>query len=336
MNIKKRIALAMLCIMVIIPQTGCSSEEPVSKTEFYLNTMCTISIYNMKKTEAEDLIKKGFDQCSKSENMFSKTIKGSDVEKINKAKGRPVSVNKETLEVVKRGIEYGKLSGGMFDITIGAVSQLWDFNGDNPKVPSKKDIKRALKTVDYNKIQIVGDKVSLKNPKAQMDLGAIAKGYIADEVTRVLKAGGAKQAIVNLGGNIVAIGEKDKGIPWNIGIERPYSQKTKVIGSVDVTDQTIVTSGIYERKFIQNGKLYHHVLSPKTGYPVETGLEAVTVKMDMGKSMDCDAFSTMCLLLGEKKARGLIEERDGVEGIFIDKNDRVTTTKGIQVNPAKE
>ena len=315
----------------IIPQTGCGSEEPVSENQFCLDTICTITIQDMKKEDAQAAISRAFELCKKYENMLSKTIEGSDVYKLNHAKGQPVEVQEETLEVIKRGIEYGEVSGGMFDITIGAVSELWNFSGESPAVPDEEKLREAVSTVDYRQIRIDGSRVRLENPEAQVDLGGIAKGYIADRVTEQMKADGVQHAVISLGGNISVIGEKQEDTPWNIGIERPYSDRTEILGSVELTDGTIATSGVYERCFEQDGTLYHHVLDPRTGYPVETDLDAVAVKGDAGQSIDCDALGTVCLMLGEEEGRKVLEQFSGIEAAFIDKTDRITTTDGMQV-----
>ena len=167
---------------------------------------------------------------------------------------------------------------------------MWDFSGENPKVPDAEQLKKAVNTVDYRQIQIEGNQVSLKNPKAQVDLGGIAKGYIADRLIEQMKQEGVEQAIISLGGNVAVIGEKAKGVPWNIGIERPYSDRREILGSVGLSDGTIATSGVYERCFEEGGVLYHHVLDPKTGYPVKGELDAVAVKGGEGQSIDCDGI----------------------------------------------
>lgn len=331
----KKIALLFLCVLIIIPQTGCGSEEPVSENRFLLDTMCTVTVYGMKEEEAKAAIDDAFEHCGEYEDMLSKTVQGSDVYKINHAKGKAVSVHQETLLLIKEGIKYGKLSGGMFDITIGAVSELWDFRADNPSVPEESKLKEAVKTVDYRQIEIKGSKVHLENPKAKLDLGGIAKGYIADRMAEVMEEHGAKHATVNLGGNLIAIGGKSENTPWKIGIETPYSEGSSILGSIELRDETIVTSGVYERYFKQDGKLYHHVLNPKTGYPVENSLNAVVLVGKKGQSMECDVLGTVCLALGEKKAKELLSDMDGIRAAFVDKADQITTYNGMEITLAE-
>ncbi len=322
-------AILALIIAAVLLQAGCGTEEEISDTGFYLDTTCTITLYDINKDEGERLIKKSFDICEKYERLMSKTIKGSDIDRINRAEGSPVSVSPETIKVIKEGMRMGKLSGGKFDITIGRVTELWDFNSDRAEVPADEKIKEAVETVDYRKIQTEGNTITLEDPAAKLDLGGIAKGYIADRITKMLVKNGAEKAIINLGGNVVAIGEKEENTPWNIGVERPYSDRSEVIGVVEAVDNTVVTSGIYERFFEKDGKKYHHILDPETGYPAQSDLEAVTVKGPSGSSMECDAISTVCILIGEKKAKKIIESMDGMEALFINKNNKATPTKGL-------
>lgn len=334
MRLKTILFFLALCAGIIITQTGCKNQEPVEQTEFLLNTACTITVYDMKETEAQEAIQAGFDCCREYENLLSKTVEGSDIYKLNHAKGQAVEVSDPTLEVIKRGIWYGDLSEGMFDITIGAVSNLWDFTDVNAPVPDAEKIQAAVKTVDYKQIKIQGNQVQLKNPKAQVDLGGIAKGYIADRVTEVMERQGAERVIINLGGNIVTIGEKEEGKPWTIGVEKPYSDRTAILGSVEISDEAISTSGIYERFIEQDGKLYNHVLDPRTGYSIENSLDSVTILAKKGRSVDCDALGTICLMLGKEKGRRLLKGMDGMQGVFVDQEENLETINGMEITRA--
>ena len=222
------------------------------------------------------------------------------------------------------------------------MTELWDFKSDDPKLPQQQEIDKALETVGYENVKLTeGDTVTLADPDAEIDLGGIAKGYIADRVTEYLEQQGVEKAIINLGGNVCVIGSKADDTPWNIGIERPYSGRTELIGSVKVSDATVVTSGIYERMFKKNGRTYHHVLDPETGYPAETDLEAVTIIAKKGYSAYCDGLSTTCLMLGGDKATALIEKLQkekpeaGLEASFTDKDDKVTSTDGMKIEPVE-
>ncbi len=333
----KFVPILLLTILIIITQTGCGEKDPVSKSEFCLDTTCEIKLYDMKSSDANDILDGAFDEIDRYENMMSKTIEGSDIYEINHAGGKSVEVADDTIEVIKLGIEMGDISDGMFDITIGKITSLWNFTGDDPQVPDAADLDEAVATVGYKNILIDADSVQLKDPQAQIDLGGVAKGYIADRICEYLEKNGVKKAVVNLGGNVAVLGEKSEDTPWNIAIERPYSDRTEMMGYVSVSDATVVTSGIYERKFEQDGVLYHHVLNPHTGYPVDSDLEAVTICAARGNSGFCDGISTICLMLGKDKAQALIADLQEehpqmeLEAAFIDKDDNMTQTDGMNV-----
>ena len=317
--------MILLLSMMIIPQTACSngggvpggsSPKPVSREEFMLDTTCTLSVYRIANEEgeivsaedaeeaAEDAIDSAFDKCRELEGLLSKTIEDSDISKLNAAGGEWVEVSGETLELINKGIEYAELSGGAFDISIGGVTELWDFHADegDQSLPSEEALAEAVKHVDYRNIETDGSKVRLKDPKTKLDLGGIAKGYIGDKAAEVLEGAGVASAIVNLGGNVICIGSKAEGTDFVIGVETPFSDRTEVLGTVEAADATIVTSGIYERKIEVGGKSYHHILDPKTGWPVSTDLDAVSVKYGKGQSVDADAVSTICLIKGYEEA----------------------------------
>ncbi len=339
----KLLAIVGIVAFAIITQIGCSNEaskeEPISKTDYCLNTVCEISVYGMEEAEADEILKGAFKEIRSYEKMLSKTIAGSDVDRINRAQGEPVKVSDDTYELVKEGIEMSELSDGKFDITVGALTDLWDFESESPSVPDKKAIKEAIQTVDYRAIEIDDEnEISLSKEGAKIDLGAIAKGYIADRTAEYLENNGVKSAVVNLGGNIVAIGTKPDGSLWNIGVERPYSDRSDIIGSVEVEDMTVVTSGVYERMFELDGVIYHHILDPATGYPADTDVEAITVVAKKGNSGLCDGLSTTCLMRGKDKAIKLIEKLKAenpqleLNAVIIDKDDKIYKTDGFNIN----
>ncbi len=326
-KIKSFILIFVLTIIAIIPQTGCKNEEPVSKTSYYLDTICSIDIYGFSKEEASSIIDQAFKLCSHYEDLLSKTVSGSDIYRINHSKGKAVKVDGDTVEVIKKAIYYGDLSGGKFDVTIGKVTDLWDFHSENPKVPSKDKVSSALSHVDYKKIKIEGNTVTLLDPEMEIDLGGIAKGYICDKVVQLLKDKQVQCGVVNLGGNIATIGLKNGNTPFKVGIERPYSDRKEIVGTIETENKTLVTSGIYERCFEVDGERYHHILDVNTGFPAKSQVESVTIIAELDHSVDCDGLSTLCLVLGAEEGKALIESIDGVEAVFIDKDDKIVTTE---------
>ena len=334
------IAAVLLTAVIIIPQTGCGGKEPVSGSEFCLDTSCEITIYDMEgmsEDKAAGIIDQAFAEIREYENMLSRTVEGSDVYRINHADGKSTEVSAETLDVIRTGLLMAELSGGKFDITVGALTDLWKFTSDNPSVPEDQEIRKALETVGYENITMKGNEVGLSDSETRIDLGGVAKGYISDKTGEYMEAQGVTKAIINLGGNITAIGEKEEDTPWTIGIERPYSDRSEIVGSIKVSDKTVVTSGIYERQFVEDGVRYHHVLDPQTGYPAETDLEAVTITAVKGNSGFCDSLSTACLILGKEKAHRLVLKLQDeypqmeIEAAFIDKNDNIAQTDGMNL-----
>ncbi len=305
-------------------KTGSQTNQELSYTDMLFDTVIKIQILDSSDKTILDGLKK---LCKEYDTMFSTTNEDSELYKLNHAGGQPFTVSSETADLIQEGIHYSEISDGAFDLTIEPVSALWDFKADKPAVPSSDTIAEAVSHVDYTKVDINGNTVTLEDPEAGIDLGAIAKGYIADQVKKYLKKQGVKHAIINLGGNVDVIGTKPDGSKYNIGIQKPFDESGEAITSVQLKDQTVVTSGIYERYFKKNGKLYHHILDPRTGYPCENNLYSVSIITD--SSTEADALSTTCFLLGYEKGMKLIQNMDGVEAIFITNDEKVHRTDGI-------
>ncbi|KLU73826.1 MAG: hypothetical protein RHS_0301 [Robinsoniella sp. RHS] len=288
-----------------------SSREPISKQGFLLDTVIQITLYD---TGNESLLDESFAVCEKYEQLLSKTVATSDVSRINQAEGKPVTVSDETIALIQKSLTYSELSDGAFDITIAPLSSLWDFK-DKKTIPDSQDIEKAKNLVDYHTISISGNTVTLLNPKASIDLGAIAKGYIADKIKDYLVSKNVKSGLINLGGNVLTIGTKPDGSAWNIGIQKPFDEQNAAITSVHLSDESVVTSGVYERYFKQDGVIYHHILDAKTGYPFQNGLLGVTIISE--QSVDGDALSTTCFALGLQKGMELIRSLPDIDAIFI-------------------
>ena len=309
---KRILSIVLLSIMIIL--SGCSrSNEPVSKTGFYFNTVISITLYDQSKSA---LIDEAFKECEKYEQLLSRTIEGSDIWNINHSNGMPTTVAPETASLIQTALTYCEATDGAIDITLAPLSDLWNFSSDEPKsVPDDMAIQDCLPHIDYHMVKIDGSTVTLSDPDAAIDLGFIAKGYIADQIKTFLTEKGVTSAIINLGGNVLTIGEKPDHTPYTIGIQKPFDDRNTPITEVSVTDSSVVSSGIYERYFQLNGKLYHHILNPATGYPYENNLLGVTILSR--SSTDGDGLSTTCFVLGLKKGMDLIESMPDVEALFI-------------------
>lgn len=300
------------------------TDTSISKTGFYFDTVIKITLYD---SDDADYLDGCFALADKYENLLSATIETSDVSKINAANGSPVTVSPETAELIREGIDYGTLSNGQFDITIGKLSSLWDFSENPGIVPDADAITSAVSTINYQNITVSGNTVTLNDSDAAIDLGGIAKGFIADKMKAYLNENGITSGIINLGGNVLIIGPKEDGSDYRIGIQKPFSDTGTALATVSIPDGTVVSSGVYERYFKKDGVLYHHLLNPKTGYPYENDLTGVTIICS--RSVDGDGLSTTCFSLGLEDGMKLIESLPNTEAIFITSDGELHTSSGI-------
>lgn len=323
----------IFCIVSLLVLCACLSNQkkvsfPAKDTAFLLNTIATFTIYDGKNIEdPQTLIQDSFSLCSEYEKKFSRTIQGSEIAQINQSQGNPVTVSHETASLIRSALEYSEKSQGAFDITIAPASILWDFQNPNATPPEETLLAETMTHVGYDKIHLDGNQITLLDPNVSIDLGGIAKGYIADRAADFLKENGVTSGVLNLGGNIYTIGQKPDGLPFRIGIQKPFAEQEKILGFVSVANQSIVTSGIYERFFRYNEELYHHILNPKTGFPVENDLLSVTIISN--DSMNGDALSTTCFVLGLEKGLELIENTNDVEAIFVCRDNSLHFSSGI-------
>lgn len=321
-----RLFLLPCSLLIIVLVSGCSkTQEPITKSGFYLNTVITITLYDNSDTA---LIDGAFLVCDKYEHLLSRTISGSDIWNIDHSNGNPTEVSDETASLLQTAITYCDETNGAIDITLAPLSDLWDFSSDKPKkVPNDSDIQGLLSNVDYHAIEIDGNTITLQNKNAAIDLGFIAKGFIADKIKEYLVKNGVSSAVINLGGNVLTIGNKPDGSPFTIGIQRPFDDRNTSITSVSASDSSVVSSGVYERFFEENGKLYHHILNPVTGYPYETTLLGVTILSKT--SLQGDALSTSCFVLGLDDGMQLIESLPDVEAVFITDDYKLHYSSGL-------
>lgn len=316
MKKRKRVFLILILILFI---GGCAKpNEPVTKTGFYFDTVIQITIYDAGKEYC-------LDECmtlaGKYENMLSPTVEGSDIWNINHSNGNPVPVSEETAELLKTALIYCETSGGRIDLTMETVSRLWDFHADHSdnssseRIPDKETVTEALRHVNYRNLLIEDGTVRLLDPDSTVSLGFIAKGYIADKIKEYLLSQNVENAIINLGGNLLAVGTKPDGMPFQFGIQMPFDEQGSTITVLPVSDKSTVSSGVYERFFYQDDTLYHHILDTASGFPVQNHLLGVTILSD--SSTTGDALSTTCFVLGLDEGMALVESLDDVEAVFI-------------------
>lgn len=232
-------------------------------------------------------------------------------------------------DIIQTGLTYCEASEGRFDITVEPVTSLWNFKNENPEVPGKEEILKALQYVGYQKISIEENQLKVMEPGVGIDLGGIAKGFIADDLKKYLVEKGVIGGTINLGGNVLCIGGKSKKEAFRIGIQQPFADRNQTIAAVEVRDLSVVSSGIYERYFeTQKGVLYHHIINPKTGYSYENDLLGVTILSE--KSVDGDALSTTCFALGKEEGLKYINSLDNVYALFITKDEKLWYSEGFK------
>lgn len=348
----------ILCTVLVCPMllfTGCENitdadtsitgNEPISISSIKLNTAVQITIYD---SQDKALLDDCLALCDKYELVFSRTNEKSELYKLNHRKDTsdkdpnadgqttpyPVSgtadtwhISEDLASLLSQGLSITRESDGAFDIAIAPLTSLWDFTAEDPKVPDDAAIQKALPLCSSDGVTIDGQDITLPSDDIQFDVGAIAKGYIADRMKDLLVKKGVKSAIINLGGNVLCIGSKPDGTPFKVGIQKPFADRNETEAVMDITGKSVVSSGIYERCFKQGGKLYHHILNPQTGYPYENGLISVTIISD--QSVDGDALSTTCFALGLEDGLKFAEKK-GVQAVFITEDYELHYTDGFQ------
>lgn len=331
-KIKKRIIPCLIIISMLLIVSGCAndppSSSPLSQTYFIFDTVVTVRLYDDKAS------KQHFDEIENILNTIDSQMnrmKGdSELDRINKAAGiGPVEASAQTIEVVERALDFARQSEGMFEPTIGPLVDLWGIGSEHAGVPEQSDIEQALQLIDYTQVEIDEQHgtIFLKRAGMGLDLGAIAKGYAGDVVADYLRSEQIGGAIIDLGGNIIAMGKKPSGERWIIGIQDPQQQRGGYVGTLSLEERTVVTSGIYERYFYEGDKHYHHILDTQTGYPIDNNLLSVTIITEA--SIDADALSTTAYTLGLDRGLAFIEAYDATEAIFITKDKEVLITSGL-------
>ena len=318
----KFVYIAVLLALLMGCTAPGTSGQPLRRSALLMDTVVTVSLYGGGD---EALIQACFDKCREYELIFSRTDPDSELYALNRAGSMEVS--EELLSVIETALEYCEYSGGAFDITMGAVSDLYAFSSERPRVPEEGALAEALCHVGYEKILVEGSRVTLTDPEAVIDLGAVAKGYIADRLAEFLAQQGQESAVIDLGGNIRCVGSRPEGSGFRIGIQFPFKSRSETIGIVEVRGSSVVTSGVYERSFEADGVFYHHILDPDTGLPVQNDLAAVSILSPL--SVDGDALSTVCFALGLEEGLALIHSLEGVSAVFITEDMEIHCSDGF-------
>ncbi|MCD8501816.1 MAG: FAD:protein FMN transferase [Bacillaceae bacterium] len=293
-----------------------------------LNTHSTVRIFDEDK---EHLIDKTFDHIESYERILTMHEAGSEIDEVNINAGiQPVTVSEEVFNLVELALHHSQLSEGVFDITIGSLASIWDFSSSSSYKPSQAEIDAVLPLIGYEDVELNREDLTifLREKGMKIDLGGIAKGYIVDRAAQFLVENGVEAAVVDLGGDIFVIGHNVNGNPWNIGVQNPFLGRGQIVGMVKAVNQSIVTSGVYERNFEENGVEYHHLLSPFDGYPFMNDLAGVSIVSET--SAEGDALSTAAFGMGLERGLEFIEAYEGAEAIFIGYDKKVYITSGLE------
>jgi thiamine biosynthesis lipoprotein len=329
MTISRPAALALfaLCLAALFPACANSSPREISRSDFVLGTACSVRLVGGGDQKLLDSV---FSRLQAIENELSVNKPGSQIDAVNAAAGvSPVAIGPDALAILKRDFDLSTWSDGAFDPSVGPLVKLWGIGTDHARLPEAGEIAAAKSFVGWKDIVLDEAKktVFLRRKGMALDLGSTSKGFAADEVAKLIRAAGVKSALIDLGGNVLVLGSRPDGKSWRIGLQDPFStERGAYLGIASLADKTMVTSGVYERFFIKDGKRYHHILDTKTGYPVDNGLMSVTIITP--KSFDADGFTTTIFALGRVRGMALAKEK-GVDVIVVDSAKKVYMSPGV-------
>lgn len=341
--------MAFVLAAVLIGGLSACAGPPVDPDEaqesiqvIAMDTVMILSAYGEKSTHA---VYTAEDEIRRLEDMLSRTLEDSGVSRLNQASGETVAVEPEIARLLLAAAEYTQATDGAFDITIAPVVSAWGFTTDSYQVPSQSQLDTLLQTVDGAAVQAEvladGSARAALLPGQSIDLGGIAKGYVSDCVLDIFIQNAVPRGLARLGGNVLAWGDRPDGTPWRVGVQDPQrpDDANGFVGVLELKNAYAVTSGGYQRYFEEDGKTYHHIIDPATGYPADSGLTSVTIVADCGSERlngepgsgtMCDALSTALFVMGEEKALDFWRNSGyDFDLILVTEDGRVVLTEGI-------
>lgn len=333
MQMKKRLFFSLVLLCTIFLCSGChfgdagegkKEIKKESKEFFAMDTIIDLTVY---AEEPSEILTEAGREIQNYENLFSVNIETSDVAKLNRAGGAPVQVSPETYELIRKGIEISERTGGLFDISVYPLVRAWGFTTEEYRVPDQKERDEILKKVDYTRIELGADHTVRIPEEMQIDLGGIAKGYVSQRLIELFREKKAKAAVVSLGGNVQTYGEKPDGTLFTVGITDP-ADGAGILGTIEVGQKAVITSGSYQRYFEKDGAVYHHIMDKRTGAPADSDLKSVTVISDAGES--ADSLATALFVMGKEKAVEFDKNNEDIKLILIDEQNEVWTSEGIE------
>lgn len=339
---KKLIFCFFYCFVI----AGCGhKQELFKKTGIFMDTYWQINVVGSDSKNIEKTINEVFERVKQIDSLFRLQDKNSEISKINlKASGAPVVLSKDSEEIIKLCLEYSRITGGIFDVTVGPIVKLWGFGYGREYIPTQKELQEKLKLVGYENIELIsgtndskGKRVSIRFKKKNMeiDFGGVAKGYALDAAIEILKKNNIKNAFVDAGGQIKCIGVSLTGSPWKVGIQNPIEQD-KMITVIGGKNKTFSTSAGSKRYFIKNGIKYHHIFDPKTGFPSNNCVSATVILDEEFNSREgtiADVLSKAVFIMGPEKGIEFVERIKGAEAIVIVKKNegfKFLCSKGLK------
>jgi thiamine biosynthesis lipoprotein len=319
-------------VILIFSLTSCSFDKnvPYQSDGFAMGTVISQTVYGPNAKKASNQV---LEKIKYLDSIMTINVPGGDINNLNQNAGKKnVQLHPETLEVISSALKISNLSQGAFDITIGPLTKFWGIGTDKPKIPTKKDLNSLMPLIGYKYIYVdqAHHLAGLRKADQMVDLGGIAKGYAADTAVQIYKKNGINSALISLGGSsITVLGTKPDGTSWNVGIQNPRAPQGQLIGTVKLSNISISTSGDYQKYFEKEGKRYHHIIDPRTGFPADSGLMSVTVVTP--SATDADALSKV-FVLGLDKGLDLIKCYKNAEAIFVTTDKKIYVTPGLKEN----
>ena len=314
--------LSLLCIVLLLLLTGCSASEPCRRELMAMDTFMTLSVYAQSPAAGEALLEEAAGEIRRLEGLLSVTDPGSEIYQVNH--GGAVSLSEPVRELLEKALELCRETGGALDVTVYPAVRAWGFTTGEYRVPEEAELSALVERVDYGRVSLDGDQLALPEG-VELDLGSVGKGWTGDRLTALFREAGVSSAIMELGGNVQALGTKPDGSPWRVAVQAPGGGYA---GVLEIVDKAVVTSGGYQRYFEQDGEIYWHIIDPAQGRPARSGLQSVTIVADEGTL--CDGLSTALFVMGREEALDFWRTRDDFECVLISEDNTVAVTEGLE------
>lgn len=314
--------LSLLCIVLLLLLTGCSASEPCRRELMAMDTFMTLSVYAQSPAAGEALLEEAAGEIRRLEGLLSVTDPGSEIYQANH--GGAVSLSEPVRELLEKALELCRETGGALDVTVYPAVRAWGFTTGEYRVPEEAELSALVERVGYGRVALDGDRLALPEG-VELDLGSVGKGWTGDRLTALFREAGVFSAIMELGGNVQALGTKPDGSPWRVAVQAPGGGYA---GVLEIVDKAVVTSGGYQRYFEQDGEIYWHIIDPAQGRPARSGLQSVTIVADEGTL--CDGLSTALFVMGREEALDFWRTRNDFECVLISEDNTVAITEGLE------